>query len=139
MIPDRTHPPDQRTRRTRASLDAVKAASLALAMVAGCTAELFYTPPELRGLWELEGEDRILNITERSVTAYADTGAACRLAARQDFAGPDLYDWEVFPAPDGHSFRFRHPGSDRVIQAKRLAAIPERCVTGSASSPSTLR
>ena len=129
----------QRAPRTSASRDTIKAAALAFAMLAGCTADLFYTPPELRGLWILEGEGRILNITERNVTAYADDGSACRLAVRQDFAGPDLYEWEVFPAPDRQSVRFRVPGSDRLIQAKRLTAIPERCIARTASPPSAAR
>lgn len=112
-----------------ARFERVRLAALSIGILAGCSAELFNTPAEIRGIWALDRHARVLVISERSISVYDDTGGTCTLAYRQDFAGPRLSEWEVFPAADGQSLRFREPGADLLIAARRLAEVPERCVT----------
>jgi hypothetical protein len=114
-----------------ASKDGLKIAALATGILAGCSAELFHTPSEIRGVWEVEGNGRVLVIAERSLSVYDATGGTCRLDHRQDFAGPLLSEWEVFPAADGQTLRYREPGAPVVVAARRLPEVPDRCVAGS--------
>lgn len=108
--------------------DTFKASLLAMGILAGCSAEMFYTPIELRGVWELEGHGRVLVIAERSLSVYSDTDGRCMFDYSEDFAGPRLAEWEVVLSADRERLRFREPGSDILISASRLAEVPDRCV-----------
>ena len=108
--------------------DTLKASLLAIAILAGCSAEMFYTPTDLRGVWELEGHDRILVIAERSFSVYTDTDGHCMFDYSEDFAGPRLAEWEAVVSADRERLRFREPGSDLLISASRLAEVPARCM-----------
>lgn len=116
-------------------IEFVKTAVLCIGVLAGCTAELFHTPSEIRGVWDLQNHGRILNISERSIAVYDASDATCTLDYRQDFAGPRLAEWEVFLAPDGQTLRFREPGSGQLLRAVRRDALPERCVAGNTVRP----
>jgi hypothetical protein len=104
---------------------------LAIGILAGCSAELFYTLAEIRGIWDLEGHGRILVISERSISVYTDTGGRCMLDYREDFAGPRLAEWETVLSADRQTLRFREPGADILIEARRLGEVPDRCVVRS--------
>ena len=112
----------------RVATETLKIALFSVAMLAGCSADLFNTPLELRGLWQTESDGRILDIRERSFAVYRDTGRACSLVVREDFAGPRLSEWETVLDGDGEGFRFREPGSLETVSAMRIDALPARCV-----------
>jgi hypothetical protein len=109
-------------------IETLKTSLLAVGILAGCTAELFHTPSELRGVWQLEDHGRILVISERRLSVYTDTGGSCVFDYREDFAGPRVAKWEAVLSADRETLRFREPGSDILISASRLADVPDRCV-----------
>lgn len=112
-------------------IETLKTSLLAVGILAGCTAELFHTPSELRGVWQLEEHGRILVVSERRLSVYTDTGGSCMLDYSEDFAGPRVAEWEAVVSADRKTLRFREPGSDILISAGRLAEVPDRCVTRS--------
>jgi len=109
-------------------IETLKTSLLAVGVLEGCTAELFHTPSELRGVWKLNDHGRILVISERSLSVYTDAGGSCMFDYSEDFAGPRVAEWEAVLSADRETLRFREPGSDILISAIRLAKVPDRCV-----------
>lgn len=114
----------------RARTRAVAVALLSTAILSGCGAGLFDTPPELRGVWRTDGYGRILDIRTRSVAVYDVTETTCVLSETFDFAGPVLHRWRTQIVEGGRALRFAEPAEAHMVRALRIAAVPERCVAG---------
>lgn len=107
---------------------------LSVAFAAGCSADLFNTPSEIRGVWKTDRNGLILDIRERSVAVYRNAADGCSLLRQEDFAGPRFSKWEIFMDGSGDGFQFREPGSSLVVRATRLNGIPSSCIARSYQS-----